>query len=488
MQNLSSNRLLIRGAFTVTETAEINADIYIEDGKIRRIVPSSPCSSADDLAGAEPFGGGAGQDWMVIDASRFVALPGGVDPHTHFDLDVGIARASDDFYSGTLAAACGGTTTIIDHMAFGKKGCLPTDQLDVYHGLADGKAVIDYGFHGVIQSADEVVLEDLALLKSRGVSSVKGYLTYDYKLGDADVLKILRRMRELGMLFCVHAENHDIIAYLRASFAAEGKTAARYHPQSRPAECEAEAVYRACRIACLAGDAPLYIVHLSSAAGFAAFDASLKTGQKNLFAETCPQYLFLDDSCYAEKTADGADAGLKYVMSPPLRSKADVPVLWQALKDGIVSTIGTDHCPFYLSEKQRISGGDFIKSPNGAPGVEARLPLLFGEAQKGNISLRQLTDWCCTNPAKIFGLYPQKGIIREGSDADIVLFDPAKKAVLTKSMLHENCDYTPYEGLELNGLPVMTISRGEVIVRDGTPCKTAKAGRGRFLARAVAAE
>ncbi len=455
---------IIRGGFVVADNEELLADIYISGERISHILPADT-EIPTDFSDAE-----------VLDATGLVVLPGGVDAHTHFDLDIGIARSSDDFFTGTVAAACGGTTTIIDHMAFGNKGTLPSKQLATYHELAKDKAVIDYSFHGVVQNASAEVLSDLENLKKEGITSIKGYMTYDYRLTEEDLTILLRKTKELGMIFCVHAENHLTLTQLREQFIKEGKTSPIYHPKSRPSTCEADAVKCVCDIAKQVGDAPLYIVHLSSARGTFELKKALAAGQKNLMGETCPQYLFLDDSLYEKEDA------LKYVMSPPLRTPDDSSFLWEALKKHEIETIGTDHCSFFYSEKQKLSCGDFTKSPNGAPGVESRMMLLFTEAQNGSISLRQAVNWCSTNPAKIFGLYPKKGTIKEGSDADIVLFDPSKHTNLQKEMLHENCDYTPYENIPLKGIPVLTLSRGEIVSKDGT--SLAQKGRGKFLKRA----
>jgi dihydropyrimidinase len=452
--------LLIKGGLVVTESAETVCDILCEGEKITQI------------------GNGLVGGVEVIDASGKIVIPGGVDVHTHLCLDTGKAVASDDFYTGTVAAACGGTTAIVDHPGFGPTGCALDHQIKKYHGLAEGRAIIDYGFHGVLQHVDDDVLAMMETLAGEGVTSFKAYLTYGFMLNDAAVFKVLRRAKELGVLIAVHCENDGLINLLRDECVAAGNLQPEFHPRSRPPECEAEAINRMIMFANVAvGGAPLYIVHVSTALGLEFIEAARHHGQKNLWAETCPQYLFLDEGLYSQP---GAEA-LKYLMCPPLRSPADKDALWQ----GLVSTINvvaTDHCPFFLETQKVMGKDDFTKCPSGIPGIEERIPLMYSEGvAKGRISLRRFTDLCCTNPAKIFGLYPQKGTLAPGSDADIVIIDPEKQTVLTHNDLHSNVDYSAYEGYTLRGWPVCTISRGEVIVRDGE--FIGKPGRGKFLKR-----
>ncbi|MDR0877259.1 MAG: dihydropyrimidinase [Treponema sp.] len=456
-------KLLIKNGLVATEETESICDILIEGETIRQIGKDIPPDA----------------DYEVINAAGKIVIPGGVDVHTHLNLDVGIAVASDDFYTGTVAAACGGTTTIIDHPAFGPAHCPLDHQIKKYHGFAEGKAVIDYGFHGVIQHVDDDVLRMMGFLAGEGITSFKVYLTYGFKLSDSDLYRVLEKAKQLGVMITVHPENDGVVNYLREKFIREGKTSPHYHPLSRPAECEAEAVNRMILLAKMTGDAPLYIVHLTNKLALDYIAAARKRGQQNLYAETCPQYLFLDDSAY---DAPGIE-GLKYIMCPPLRKAGDQEALWQGLAASI-NTVATDHCPFFFETQKILGKDDFTKCPSGAPGVEERIPLMYSEGvAKKRIGLRRFVDLCCTNPAKLFGMYPQKGVIREGADADIVIIDPDKKTKLTQKSLHANVDYTAYEGMELTGYPVCTISRGEVIVRDGV--FNGKPGRGRFLKRTM---
>ena len=413
----------------------------------------------------------------VIDAGGKIVIPGGVDVHTHMDLDLGSVRATDDFYTGTVAAACGGTTTIVDHMAFGPPGCSISHQARAYHLLADGNAVVDYGFHGVLDHVDDAIIDEVGTLIDEGITSHKFYLTYAGRISDGEALRLMERASELGILLAVHSENDGSITYLREKYSKIGATAPVYHAKSRPPETEAEAVCRMAWLASMAGDAPLYIVHLSSGPGLECVCFARSRGQRNLFAETCPQYLLLDESLYLRED------GLKYIMSPPLRARENCESLWRGVQTSNIDVIATDHCPFFYSKEKQLGKDDFMKAPGGAPGVEARIPLMLAEIEAGRLTLEQFVTLCCTNPARLFGMYPKKGVVAVGSDADLVLISPDYKAALTHDMLHENCDYTPYEGLPLSGYPVMTISRGEVIAQDGR--FIGSRGRGRFIKRGL---
>ncbi len=453
------SKILFKQAQIATSQEVFCADLLIEDEKIAAIGSNLSADGA-----------------QVIDASGKYLLPGAIDVHTHFDLDVGFTRASDDFYTGSVAAACGGTTTIIDHMADGPEDCSLLHQVDVYHDLAKG-SVIDYGFHGVLQHVNEQVLQDMALLKDAGINSLKFYLTYATCLSDADMFALMQRAQELGIVLCVHCENNAALSALREQFVQEGKTQAKYHPLSRPAELEAEAVFRSLCLAKTAGEPVMYIVHLSSAIGLEAARLARKCGQKNILLESCPQYLFLQD-----RFNDDDKEGLKYILSPPLRKKEDNEALWQALRSGEIDTLGTDHCPFFFETQKQLGKDDFTLCPNGMPGVELRFPLLFsGGFMQNRLTLPEVVRVCCTRPAEIFGIAPKKGDICIGADADLVLFDPTINWVVHHEDLHENVDYTPYEGIAMQGRPILTLSRGEIVVDNGR--FMGKRERGRYLHR-----
>lgn len=453
--------LLVKNGIIVTASDTYKGDIYIEKGIIKEIGINLN-KEADE----------------IIDAKGKYVIPGGVDVHTHFNLDVGIAVSNDDFYTGTVAAACGGTTTIVDHMGFGPKGCNLKHQVDVYHGYADNTSVIDYSFHGVIQHINDDILKEMeSIVNEEGIPSFKIYLTYDYMIDDEGALKVLKRLKELNGVMTVHCENHGSIKYLREKFVEENLKSPKYHPLSRPVESEGEAVNRMINIAKIAGEGPLYVVHLSSSLGLDYIKLAREIGQK-VYAETCPQYLVLEDSLYELPNNEG----LKYIMSPPLRKNSDNENLWEGLRDGYIQTIATDHCPFAFNKDKQLGKDDFTKCPNGAPGVEERIPLIFSEGvMKNRISINKFVDACCTKPAKIFGLYPKKGTIQVGSDGDLVIIDKEKEVVLTNKNLHSNVDYSAYEGIKVKGYPLYTILRGKVIAKDGE--FVGNKGYGNFIRR-----
>lgn len=452
---------IIRGGAIVTDSDMFRGDILVEDGKIARV------AERVESAGAE-----------VIDASGKYVLPGAVDIHTHMDLDVGIARVIDDFYDGTVAAACGGTTTIVDHMAFGPKGCSPWHQIREYHRLADGNAVVDYGFHGVLQHVNDAALNDMAqIAREEGVTSFKVYMTYDYRIDDMDLMKVLEVAAREHILIASHCENHGIVTHFREKFVREGKTQARWHPVSRPNEAEAEAVRRFLTLARVAGEAPAYIVHLSTREGLEEVRRAKAIGQRHFGAETCPQYLLLDEAIYGDPKE-----GLKAIMAPPLRRQADRDALWQALAREELDTVATDHCPFTFARQKQQGARDFTRCPSGAPGVEERLILMYSEGvAKGRITLPQLVRYACANPARVAGLYPRKGSVEVGADADLVILDPKKEWTMTTGLMHGASDYTCYEGMRVTGAIERVMLRGETVALDGQ--FTGRRGGGQYLRR-----
>ena len=448
----------ITGGTIVTEEKMYKGDIFIRDGRL----VSALEAPADE----------------VIDATGKYVLPGAVDIHTHMDLDVGIARVIDDFYTGTVAAACGGTTTIVDHMAFGPQGCSPWHQVEEYHKLADGAAAVDYGFHGVLQHVSDDALNDMEnIAADEGITSFKVYMTYDYRLDDLDLMKVLTRAKDAGILIAAHCENHGMVTYWRERFVREGKTRARWHPVSRPAGAEAEAVSRLLYLAQAAGEAPVYIVHLSSRLGFREVRKARAAGQRHFGVETCPQYLLLDEALY-----DDPKEGLKAVMAPPLRRQPDRDALWAALAGGELDAVATDHCPFTFARQKQQGARDFTKCPSGAPGVEERLTLLYSEGvARGRLTLPKLVKYACAGPARVAGLYPRKGAIQPGADADLVILDPNRVWTMTTEKLHGNSDYTCYEGLNVKGFVERVLLRGSTVAMNGA--FTGARGGGRYLKR-----
>lgn len=416
-------------------------------------------------------------DAEIIDAGGCYVLPGGIDVHTHFNLDVGFAVAQDDFYSGTVAAAFGGTTTIIDHPGFGPDHCSIFHQIEKYHEYAKNKAVVDYSFHGVLQHLDAAAIRDIPKLIDSGIPTMKAYMTYGHMFTDEMLEQVIKIIGNFSGLLTVHAEDDAAINLLREKFLREGKTDARYHALSRPPSSEGDAIKRVIDAAEKAGGYPVYIVHLSTKYGLDHIKKAQSTGKK-IIAETCPQYLLLDQSSYALPNHEG----LKYVMSPPLRTFEHSESLWQGLADGSIKVVATDHCPFDFSLKKRLAHSDFTKCPGGIPGVETRIPLFFSESvSKNRLTLRQFSRVVSENPARIMGLYPRKGVIKIGSDADIVIIDPKKRELITHEMLHEQVDYTPYEDIEVQGWPIMTMVRGRIIIREGK--FEGEAGYGTFIRR-----
>ena len=472
-------KTLIQNGTLVLEDGPVRADLLIEGEKIAAIGSREEIAAAAGSLSPAAAGGLLSvrpEDGIrTIDAKGLIVLPGGIDPHTHFNIMTSV-RSVDDFTSGTISAVFGGTTTIIDHMGFGPKGCNLHHQYEVYQEYTKGKCVADYGLHGVFQDIDDGILEETASMVEEGLSSFKMYLTYDYRQDDENALRILQRLGDLGGMTTVHCENHAILTYLREKFAREGKLSAKYHPLSRPPYCEAEAAGRMADLALTAGDAPLYVVHVSAKETAERIREARLRGQK-VYGETCTQYLVLDDSVYEDPAE-----GLKYIMSPPIRAKGHQEPLWEALRDGTLQVTATDHCSFDYRGDKQIGREDFTICPNGAPGVELRMPVLFSEGvSKGRIDLKSFARVTSTNAAKLFGMYPEKGVLREGSDADIVLFDPDRKVKVTQQILHDNCDYTPYEGLELTGWPVMTLIRGTIVVDNER--LHVKPGFGQFIRR-----
>jgi dihydropyrimidinase len=452
--------LLIKNGTVVTATDLYHGDVFIEGEKVTAL-GTNLSMPADGVLNA---------------AGRYV-IPGGIDCHTHLDMPFGGTTSADDFESGTIAAAFGGTTSIVD-FAIQYRGQTLHHAWETWMKKADGKAAIDYGFHMIITDLSESVEDEMDALVRQGVTSFKLFMAYPgvFMLDDATIFRAMLRTGKNGGTICMHAENGGVIDVLVKKALAEGKTAPKYHALTRPARAEGEATHRAIALAEMA-DVPVYIVHLSAAEALEMVTEARDRGLP-AYAETCPQYLFLSYDNYEEPGFDGA----KYVMSPPLRPRETQDRLWRGLAFNDLQAVSTDHCPFCMKEQKTLGRDDFSKIPNGAPGIETRMSLVYdGGVRAGRISLNRWVELTSTSPAKIFGLFPRKGTIAPGSDADIVIFNPDAKTTLSAKSLHMKVDYNPYEGREVVGVSETVISRGRVIVEDGR--FAGRPGAGAFVKR-----
>ncbi len=479
--------LLIRNGMLVSANEIFQADLLIRAGRISTVGHDIAADSVPEL-----------------DARGLLVMPGGIDTHVHLQYAQGPHRivSSDDWLTGTVAAACGGTTTVIDFVE------APPDQtwmqaFEARLAEAAPQAVIDYSFHMSFNRADEHSLREVERVIAAGISSFKIYMAYEgIRLDDGDILLALEQLKIHGGLPLVHAENHAVIKYLTQLHHKAGHVEVRWHPHVHPAVCEAEATYRVLTLAGLVG-IPVHIAHVSAAETIAVLQEFRERGQM-LSAEVCPQHLLLTDTLYDQPD----EVAARYVMAPPLRKAADNAALWQALQEGLLGCVVTDHCPFTSAQKsgarrtpefRRLPDGSvqaaepestwlehpltFDKVPGGVPGIETRLSLLyhFG-VRTGRLSLPQFVERTSTAAARLFGLYPRKGSLMPGADADLVLFDPEYSVTMSAATLHQNCDYTPFDGWPVIGWPRIVLSRGEIIVRDGQI--VAQPGRGQFLRRA----
>lgn len=454
--------LVVRNAHVATASDIFDCDIGITHGSITALAAS------------------LGPGKQEIDAERRWVLPGGVDGHCHLDQPTTDgSRMADDFRSGTVTAACGGTTTIIP-FACQLKGQSLIAAVEDYHWRAAGKAVVDYAFHLIVTDpTPDVLHRELPELLAKGYTSFKIYMTYDdLKLSDGQIISLLAVARKSGAIVMIHAENSDCIAWLSEELLAAGKTAPRFHAASRPMLTEREATHRAITFGELV-DLPVLIVHVSGREAVEQIQWAQSRGLQ-VYAETCPQYLFLTSD---DLDVDGFE-GAKCICSPPPRDKANQQIIWNGLQSGVFQVFSSDHAPFLFDGPDgKRSAGDnaaFNKIPNGIPGLETRLPLLFSEGvMKGRISINAFVALTSTNVAKMYGLYPRKGTIAVGADADLVIWEHGLARVITNKRLHHNVDYTPYEGMSVMAWPKMTLSRGEV-VWDGVEPR-GDPGRGRFM-------
>jgi dihydropyrimidinase len=455
-------KVLIKNGNVITAVDNYFADVLVEDGKVA-IIGNKLTMEAD----------------RTIDASGKLVIPGGIDPHTHMELPFGGTSASDDFRTGTIAAAHGGTTTIID-FAVQYHGESLIQAVDNWHKKAEGKTAIDYGFHLITTDLPDERVPEMRQLINEGVMSFKMFMAYPgvFLVDDATIFRAMKNAANAGGLICMHAENGIVINEIIKHALAEGKTAPKYHALTRPTKAEAEGVHRAIAIAEMA-DAPVYIVHLSCAD---ALEEVREARDKGIpaYAETCPQYLFLDYSLYEREGFEGA----KWVMTPPLREKWNQDKLWQGLQGNDLQVVSTDHCPFCFKEQKELGRDDFTKIPNGGPGVEHRMSLIYnGGVAGGRISLNRFVELTSTSAAKLFGLFPRKGTIAIGSDGDIVIFDPNEEMTLSVETHHMNVDYSAYEGMKVRGVTKTVLSRGRIVIDDGK--YVGKPGDGTFLKRST---
>jgi dihydropyrimidinase len=452
---------LIRNGTVVTARDTKAADVLIEGGRIAEVRAGIPADRAEN----------------IINAAGMYVIPGGIDAHTHLDMPFGGTTSADDFETGTRAAAFGGTTSIVD-FAIQARGTKMRSALDTWWKKAENKAVIDYGLHMIVTDLGTSGLEDMDELVDEGVASFKLFMAYPNVLmvDDATIFKALSRTAKNGALICMHAENGSVIDVIIAKALAEGKTAPIYHALTRPTRAEAEAVHRAIAMAEIAG-APVYIVHLSSEDALNEVREARDRGVP-AFAETCPQYLLLSIEELERPNFEGA----KYVFTPPLRTKENLPKLWDGLKHDHLQVVSTDHCPFCFEDQKILGKDDFTKIPNGGPGIENRLQLIYHYGvNAGKLSMNRFVEITSTTPARIFGMYPRKGEIAAGSDADIVIWDPKAPFTISAKTHHMRVDYSMFEGYEVQGNARTVISRGEVIVDGGQ--FYGKAGRGEYLRR-----
>jgi dihydropyrimidinase len=455
--------LLIRNGTVATAGDVVRCDIAVRGGRVVAL--------GEDLGKAE----------QTIDAAGKLVTPGGVDSHCHMDQQPWEGQATvDDFRSGTISAACGGTTTVIP-FAMPLKGQSLRAVVDDYHRRATGKAVIDYAFHLVVADPSPQVLgQDLPALIRDGCTSLKVYLTYEgLALSDEGVLSVLDFAKREGALVMVHAENDAVVRWLTNKLLAEGKTGIEHHLSAHPHIGDREATHRAISFSELM-DVPILITHVSHREGMEQIRWAQTRGLK-IYGETCPQYLFLSAEDIAGHHHDHPLGGAKYVCTPPPRDKANQQYIWQGLQNGTFQVLSSDHSAYRFTEK--VKGGaktNFANVPNGVPGIELRAPLMLSEGVgKGRITLNQFVALNSTNAAKIYGLYPRKGTIAIGGDADIVIWDTEREWTISHTLLHDQCDYTPYEGMKIKGWPELTLSRGEIVWNGKEPM--AKPGRGQFL-------
>lgn len=445
--------LIIKNGTIVSPTATFKADVCVDNGKIVAITADAG-TDADNVA----------------DASGKMVLPGAIDAHTHLAMPFGGTISSDDYYAGTRAAACGGTTTVFDFILqdFGET---VVDAIKRRDALCAPDAAVDYAFHVAVKDVSNGLIDTIEDAVNYGVSSFKVFMVYDFGVTDGVFYKVLEKAKSCGAMISVHAENKQLIDVLTERYLSEGKTSAWYHYMSRPEFVEGEADIRAIQLA-KSLDSKLYIVHLANKEGVQAVERARNEGYQ-IYAETCPQYLEFTSEVY--KRADGRN----FVCSPPMKGEESRLALWEAIKKGLITTIATDHCPFQSYEKD-WGKDDFTKIPNGCAGIENMYPYMLSAANEGKITFNKAVELCSYNPAKIFGC-DAKGAIEVGKDADIVIYNPTKDFTITNDKMHSDCDHTIWEGIKVKGYPEATYSRGKLVFKDGE--FLGERGWGKFIKR-----
>ncbi len=456
------SRLLVEGGTVVTSSGAAAADILVEGERIAALL----------TPGTVPVDPGTTR----IDARGKLVVPGGIDVHTHMEMPFGGTHSADTFSTGSRAAAHGGTTTIVD-FAIQPRGGSARQGLETWMARAEGSCAIDFGFHLILSDVTEEVLKEVYGLVQDGVTSYKLFMAYPgvFYSDDGQILRAMQTAAEAGAMVMMHAENGIAIDVLVEQALAAGRGEAKMHGETRPSVLEGEATHRAIVLAGVAG-CPLYIVHLSAMEALAEVSAARDEGRL-VFAETCPQYLFLDESLMAGPGQEGA----KYVCSPPIRAGAHREALWRGLRTDDLSVVATDHCPFCMKDQKELGRDDFSKIPNGLPGVEHRMDLLYQGVVGNRISLARWVELTSTAPSRLFGLHPAKGSLLPGADADIVLYDPSRQHTLSAADHHMAVDYSAYEGMEVTGGVDTVISRGQVVIERGV--FTGREGHGRFVRR-----
>ena len=458
------SRLLITGGTVVNATGPIPMDVLVDGETIAALY--APGTGPADVG--------------TLDATGKYVIPGGIDVHTHMQLPFGGTAASDTFESGTIAAAWGGVTTIVD-FAVQRTGEVVQESLAAWHAKAEGNCAVDYGFHMILGGVDDDALKAMdQLVDSEGITSFKMFMAYPgvFYSDDGQILRAMQKASDNGAMIMMHAENGIAIDVLAAQALSRGQTDPIFHGLTRPSVLEGEATNRAIVLAGVAG-APLYFVHLSASEALAKV-AEARDAGRNVFAETCPQYLYL--TLEDQLGAPGFE-GAKWVASPPLRSKHEnhLPDLWKGLRTDDLAVVSTDHCPFCMKDQKELGIGNFTKIPNGIGTVEHRMNLIYQGVVDGKLSLARWVETCSTTPARLFGMYPRKGVIAPGSDADIVLYDPNGTSDLGLASQHMNMDYSAWEGFRIDGHVDTVLSRGSVVVSDGT--FSGRAGHGRYVRR-----